>query len=953
MNDPVTPSASTDQEDATKYTTSNRSTAPQTGDPAETLPERIGRYQILRLLGKGGMGVVYLAHDTQFGRKVALKVPSNVAQNADALERFYREARSAGRLQHPHIVPIYEVGEVDGVHLMTMAYIEGRPLSAWVADYARRPPREAAALVRTLALALQEAHGQGIIHRDLKPANVMIDKRGEPVVMDFGLAREIETDSARQTLLGTVMGTPAYMPPEQARGDVTALGPGSDVYSLGVILYELLTGQPPFRGNIMDVLAQHLRDVPPPPSEVRPELCGHLDAICLKALAKEPSHRFLSMTEFAAALDAYLKGIPLAELACPLTEGDPLEEVAAEVLLTLRTWGWETGFEKVRAKLLARSQQETDLRIGLLLRWLQGVEGSEREALAGLEGLRPFQALSAWTLVGQAFSCNRDHDFSGAEKWLGQIEAQAVAADNILRASIVHQRGFRTYHLGDLDGALADLHDALDLSGPEHYLTARILDTLGLVYARKNNFHAAREFFEQAVRAKRRFEDSRGTAVSLRHLGSLHLDWDDLKNAGHYLEQARQVSVKAQDEPSQANDCHYLGRVALRQGQQQAAAGRKAAARQSWSKAAQWLEESLRINRPRQRLTQAAFSLRDLCLVRLEQGDLAGAEELLGQSETLFRQVPFEEGLVSTQWAWAMLARRRGQFEEAERLLRLSLAHFDRTCQEARGAWAQFGVAQTLAEAQRMPQLVVAAYLDALKRAESCRHTELVRLIEEELKATDEEAHWQHVFQRARGRAATTDTASLVDGESEVATVLFLNLRGFMPFCQGLDAGEVMRTLNQLLADLVTILERHRAHVVANLGGGFLAVVRGAVHADRATEAALELVGIVEQFNRPRAVLGLRQLPVSIGVASGSLFLGNIGTYHKMDFTAVGVPVNLAARLVREADSRWPCLSQETYELVRDRFEFAPGNPRTVELRGIGRRDVWDVTGCKKGLSQP
>src|SRR5262249_20323949 len=156
------------------------------------------------------------------------------------------------------------------------------------------PPQDAAALARTLALALEEAHRQGIIHRDLKPANVMIDERGEPVVMDFGLAREIRAGVAGQTVQGMVMGTPGYMAPEQARGDVTAMGPGCDIYSLGVILFELLTGRVPFAGPTLDVLAQHVRDEPPPPTTLRADLDPAIEAVCLKALAKEPSQRFLS-----------------------------------------------------------------------------------------------------------------------------------------------------------------------------------------------------------------------------------------------------------------------------------------------------------------------------------------------------------------------------------------------------------------------------------------------------------------------------------------------------------------------------------------------------------------------------------------------------------------------------------------------------------------------------------
>ena len=278
--------------------------------------ERVGRYRLIRLLGRGGMGSVYLAHDLHLDRDVALKVPHFSAEQGELMERFFREARAAGRLHHPNICPVFDVGEADGVHYLSMAYIDGEPLAAHVMGYSNGPPKDTALLVRTLALALEEAHAQGVVHRDLKPSNIMINRRGEPVVMDFGLAREVN-NAANQTQAGVVMGTPAYMSPEQARGDVAAVGPGCDVYSLGVILYELLTGRVPFQGHSLEVLAQHLRDEPPPPVSLRPDLEPHLQAICLKALAKEPSQRFLRMADVAQSLAVYAAGAAPARAAPP------------------------------------------------------------------------------------------------------------------------------------------------------------------------------------------------------------------------------------------------------------------------------------------------------------------------------------------------------------------------------------------------------------------------------------------------------------------------------------------------------------------------------------------------------------------------------------------------------------------------------------------------------------
>jgi WD40 repeat protein len=273
--------------------------------------EPIPGYEILEELGRGGMGIVYKARQLGLNRLVALKrIRAGAEARPETLARFRIEAEAAGRMQHPHIVQVYEIGDSGGQPFFSLELVEGGSLAQKLAGRPQ-PAGEAARLVETLARAVHHAHQHGIVHRDLKPANVLLTPDGTPKISDFGLAKRLEDDSG-QTATGTVLGTASYMSPEQARGQGRAVGPATDVYALGAILYETITGRPPFQGaSAVEVLQQVLHDEPAPPRRGRAGLSRDLEIICLKCLDKEPARRYATALDLADDLRRYLQGEPI------------------------------------------------------------------------------------------------------------------------------------------------------------------------------------------------------------------------------------------------------------------------------------------------------------------------------------------------------------------------------------------------------------------------------------------------------------------------------------------------------------------------------------------------------------------------------------------------------------------------------------------------------------------
>lgn len=435
--------------------------------PADTPGRLFGEYELLAEIARGGMGVVYKARQTRLNRTVAIKmILAGELANEGDVRRFRAEAEAAAALDHPGIVPIYESGEISGQHFFSMGFVDGHSLAAALAA-GPLTPRRAAELMAQVADAVAYAHAQGVIHRDLKPGNILLDKDGRPRVTDFGLAKRVAGDSGL-THTGQALGTPSFMPPEQASGKLDAIGPASDVYALGAVLYALVTGRPPFQAaSPLDTLIQVLEQEPVAPRQLNPDVPRDLETISLKCLEKDPHKRYGAASQLAAELRRFLRGEPIearpirtSERAWRWCRRNPLvAALAATAVLTLILGaGFSSYFafaahrRAVDAELSAKAASEAETREKRQRLAAQDAQKSEskqrvaaqaaeaRETQERLKAQRQLRMATALRLAAQAHEALPDRPqratllaIAAVNATVSSGEPRLVAAEQALR----------------------------------------------------------------------------------------------------------------------------------------------------------------------------------------------------------------------------------------------------------------------------------------------------------------------------------------------------------------------------------------------------------------------------------------------------------------------------------------------------------------------------------------
>jgi tetratricopeptide (TPR) repeat protein/tRNA A-37 threonylcarbamoyl transferase component Bud32 len=495
----------------------------------EATVRRFGDYELLQKIGAGGMANVYRARQISLKREVALKlIRAGQLASDQELRRFEMEAEAAASLDHPNIVPVYEVGVHEGWHYLGMRLVDGQSLDRLMPRY-RADPRAMASLLAKVARAIHYAHQRGILHRDLKPSNVIIDPAGEPHVTDFGLAKRVDQDMG-VTLSGQLVGTPAYMAPEQMRTSAKRLTTAADIYSLGVILYELLTGEVPFRGETaLETLRQAVEREPKRPSTIQRQVDRDLETICLRCLEKEPERRYSSAEALAEELERWLRHEPIHARPSNVwmrgakwARRRPAAAAAIALLLIgtcISTWQAVRATRAEREQRRLREEAE-QARADAKLDATKGIQMAEF-LLGLLKGVRPAVARGTDTTILREMMDQGLKDFTTKLKDVPEVQAH-----------LLHVIARTFEDLGDHEKAASLNRESLRLFRiayePEHPKIAESLNNLGAVLVRQGDFKSAEAAHREALALRKKlFGDThKDTAMSLDNLAAVLVHTD-------------------------------------------------------------------------------------------------------------------------------------------------------------------------------------------------------------------------------------------------------------------------------------------------------------------------------------------------------------------------------------------------------------------------------------------
>jgi serine/threonine-protein kinase len=607
------------------------------------VPQSVAGYEILGVLGRGAMGVVYKARQRGLKRLVALKmILSGEHASALDLRRFSAEANAVARLQHPGIVQIYEVGEDAGRPFFSLELVDGASLHKKIQG-TPLPPAEAARLLQHMAVAMAYAHQHGVIHRDLKPANVLLTSDGMPKIGDFGLAKEIEERESGLTRTGTVLGTPSYMSPEQAQGQPDEVGPLADVYSLGAILYDMLTGRPPFRGtSVLDTLEQLRTREPVPPMQFQPGVPRDLETICLKCLQKDRARRYASAGDLAADLGRFLRGEPI--LARPVTKVERTVRwcrrnpgKAATIVLAILGVASYILSVTVLAGMLKVEKDAADDAREKAVEARNVARENEREANRQVENQRKTATQS---MIGMA-------DVS--DQLFNVLQDKRLS----LNAS-PEVKKLRAKALDDLRNQLENISKKVQNASTDTFANLLMTQLIGDRMHKLGQADKARETFEagrKATRERAALEPNSDKAranlgIIEQRLGdvALELEGDARTARGHYVE-ARRLHEEVQRQPKSGEYTPRQIQIAL--GHDDVHLGRALVALGQATAARQYLEEALRYRQewsdddpknaePRSYIMEARMWLG---IVAWHVGDSKAAEEQSGAALAIGRDL--------------------------------------------------------------------------------------------------------------------------------------------------------------------------------------------------------------------------------------------------------------------------------------------------------------------------